>query len=74
LYQTLSRDKLEMLYRLNPKFLRNTREAPRNMNMEESLEEVSETYSREYAQTTTPPKKNKIVTPKLNLEGLKKNI
>lgn len=38
LYQTISRDKLEMLYRLNPKFLRNARDAPRNVMMEESLD------------------------------------
>jgi hypothetical protein len=63
-----------MLYKLNPKFLRNTREAPRNKNVDESLDDGSENFSRDYVQTTTPPKKNKIVTPKLNLEGLKKNI
>jgi hypothetical protein len=62
-----------MLYKLNPKFLRNTREVPRNKNVDESLDDVSENFSREYVQTMTPPKK-KIVTPKLNLEGLKKNI
>ena len=47
LFQTINRDKLDRLYRLNPKFMRNTRDiASRNIKLDESYDEGSENYSR----------------------------
>ncbi len=66
-----------MLYKLNPKLQRNTRDVvSRKINIDEEIDDdISENYSREYAFVkNTQPKKNKIVTPKLNLQNIKKNF